>query len=132
MLSRKYSLVIFNIISSLILIWGAISIYLLNPFYLKFLKEETYFILITIAILYSLFSAFSALYYASKCELSKSSCLFFIIYKYIKKEHLEITYQAQTKLLFILVKFIFIPVMINFSVINFLAIISNYYGLCLV
>ena len=125
MQARKFYFVFFNVFSDLVIIWGAISIYHFNSFYHRFLREESYTILLIIAILYSVISVLSALYFYNKRELSRRTRLFSLFYKLIRNKQVELTYQDKTQLLFILVKFIFIPVMINFSVINFFAILTN-------
>lgn len=113
-------------ILNLILIWTAIAIYNFLPYYQNFLRQETQNILFYIALAYT---AFGLLYYyyspEEKIRPSKGLLIFSAMKKSISEKRLVFDKSEKTALLFIIVKFFFLPIMLNFFLDNYFSVKSQ-------
>ena len=124
MLPDKIKNLLRNYFPNLIFVWLAILIYKTNSYYLSFLRPETQQILLYMAIAYTLslpiylFLKNPSKGYIALIALKKIFIKFFKIQD--KSPVLE--KHEKSALLFIIVKFFFLPIMINF-------LLNNYFGL---
>ena len=111
---------------NLILIWLAILLYALLPYYQEFLRHETKNILFYLAIAYTFFG-FLYYYYSPREKINPSKGI--LIFNAIKKSFLEkklvFNKIEKTAVLFILVKFFFLPIMLNFFLDNYFSLKSQ-------
>ncbi|MBU0959235.1 MAG: hypothetical protein KKB31_04805, partial [Nanoarchaeota archaeon] len=129
---------------NLILIWAAIAIYKSTSYYLTFLRSETQTILLYLAIAYTILGfLFYLLTPENKIKKSKGVIIFYAIarisegtIKYFKskktpdkKPFPKLEKQEKTALLFVFVKFFFLPIMLNFFLNNYFALKSNVHTL---
>ncbi len=111
---------------NLALIWLAIVLYNLLPYYQEFLRHETKTILFYLAITYTALG-FLYYYYTPKEKLipSKGILIFNAIKKSLLEKRLTFDKIEKTALLFILVKFFFLPIMLNFFLDNYFSVKSQ-------
>lgn len=127
---------------SIAIVWLAMLIYYYNPYYSVFLIPETKSILLYASLTYTILGAFYYFFMPIKHQCpSKGSIVFFglkrffkdiLVYMktYTKKPELAFPKMEKTEktaLLFLIVKFFFLPIMLNFVVGNYFAA-SEYYG----
>lgn len=107
-----------NYFLNLILIWISILLYFVTNYYKNFLRSETQ---ITLLILASTYTILGFFYYwlipASKIQTGKGELFFKGIAKLIKLNKPE--KDEKNAILFMLVKFFFLPIMLNFLLNNF-------------
>ena len=115
-----------NYFFDLILIWGAILIYKTVPYYNNFLRNETKTTIIFLALAYKILGlGYCLLTPPKKISPSKGTIIFNFLGKISKKIFSKrsffpkITNQEKNALLFTLVKFFFLPIMLNFFFNNF-------------
>jgi protein-S-isoprenylcysteine O-methyltransferase Ste14 len=119
----------YSYICNLILIWISILIYFLFPFYSKFLSSNTRIALLVFAGGYTIFGFI--FYLLSSKEYPSSKGL--LIIQYLKKffyriknrEFAKAESDEKNAVLFGLVKFFFLPIMLNFLFGNFSSLISS-------
>lgn len=114
-----------NLLPNLILVWLSIIIYNQNNYYSNFLHKETQTILIFFALTYTASGLLFSIYHSSKKIIDTKGLKIFQFfmrnYKNIfskKRTGLNITPEEKTTILFIVVKFFFLPLMINFAINN--------------
>lgn len=110
--------------SNLLLVWITILFYFYNPYYVSFLLPGSKAIILSAAILYTLYFPIY-LFLTRHPEESKG----YLVLRGIKRllpwvrlkkgEEHKLTHQEKTALLFMVVKAYFLPLMVNFAVGNF-------------
>lgn len=118
-----------NYIPNLILIWLAYAIYKSASYYMSFLRPETYSVLFYLALAYTILGFFYYLFIPISRLHDTKGLLFFRSLKRISKGIIskvkyrypfpQLTKQEKNALLFTLVKFFFLPLMLNFFFSNF-------------
>ena len=116
--------------SNLVLIWLAIFIYLLNSYYHSFLLPGTKFFILSCALIYTAYFPLYVLFHrfakASKGYLIINGLLRLLPWRALKEgETRGFNKEEKTALLFFVVKFYFLPLMINFAVGNFGGAVST-------
>ncbi|HIJ98779.1 TPA: DUF1295 domain-containing protein [archaeon] len=108
------------------LIWLAILLYTLLPYYQEFLRHETKTILFYLALAYTSLG-FLYYYYTPKEKIrpSKGILIFNAIKKSFSEKKLSFDKTEKTALLFIIVKFFFLPIMLNFFLDNYFSVKSQ-------
>ncbi|MBI2140523.1 hypothetical protein HYU14_06365 [Candidatus Woesearchaeota archaeon] len=110
--------------SNLLFVWLAILVYTSTPYYANFLNPTTQQILFSLAVIYTLafptylFLKLPSKGYLAVMALKKLAIKFVRVHD--EKSNLEKS--EKTALLFILVKFFFLPIMVNFLLDNYSAL----------
>ena len=143
------NLIVKNIASylaNLLIIWGALLIYYTQSYYVGFLRAETYTILYYIALFYTIGGGAYYYFYifdqansrSKKHTPSKGLLIIQAIIKIITQVIIKIistaragsekstmTQEEKTALLFGMVKFFFLPLMLNFLIVNYTILQAN-------
>jgi protein-S-isoprenylcysteine O-methyltransferase Ste14 len=118
-------------LANLVLIWTAITVYRILPYYKNFLRSETQITILILASSYTLIAFFYYLFIPlKKIKDSKGIIIFRLLKRILKKIIFSTTSknnsflpivesQEKNKLLFSIVKFFFLPLMLNFFFSNF-------------
>lgn len=128
-------------VANLVLVWGAILVYLYAPYYVDFLRHETHDTLLSLA---SGYTVFGFVYYllntAPVLQPNKglivataTGTLVTASYHYAKHFTADVPnplraldQQEKVTLLFLTVKFFFLPLMLNFMFSNYFAMRNNF------
>lgn len=120
-------------LANLILIWGAIAVYRFSGYYSNYLRTDTQAVLLSLAFVYT---SFGLLYYFAtppgKLQRNKGLIVFSGLLKLLnfsaapanpwkRLEKIE-----KVTIMFLVVKFFFLPIMLNFMFSNFFAMRHNY------
>jgi len=121
-----------NFSFNIILLWLAILVYNKTPYYSNFLHLTTQKILFLLALAYTAIGFFYYIFNSSKVLEDSKGILIFNLFKKILFNNLlniknkpALEHKEKTAALFAIVKFFFLPLMINFAINNFNTI--NYY-----
>jgi protein-S-isoprenylcysteine O-methyltransferase Ste14 len=136
---RKFKGYFFN----LILIWSSIAIYHLTPYYKEFLRNDVKIVILYLAILYSFMGFFYYLFKSKDNITDNRGSLVFIgiftisknlynlknYFKNKKINWINLEKNQKNSILFILVKFFFIPIMFNFTFSNYYSVKNGIFNL---
>jgi hypothetical protein len=128
----KFSTVTLNYLADLVLVWVMLVFYFINPYYANYLSQGTRYILFGLAFSYTLFgwvgyyfrpTASSKVLTALKAlrRLLPALHSYFQSFSLGQKQAMP-TWNTEEKvaILFLLVKIFFIPLLLNFAVLNYL------------
>ena len=122
---------------TIILVWAIVLIYRSLDYYVNFLRADTQKVIIYLAIIYTIINLVDGIFYSKrKKENSKGQAIFEVITITIKnlieivknpriKELQNISKKQKNLSLFVLVKFFFLPLMLNFLFGNFYSILNG-------
>ncbi len=124
----------------MLIVWASLLFFFTCPFHIKFLQPEAKKILLYLSIAYAVIAVPLLLYKSVKGYQSKGFIAMQVILRFLKYAWtglkarkiinefapFQITQEEKTNILFLLVKFIFIPIMIKYSVANFFTIEKRY------
>ncbi|OFY31325.1 MAG: hypothetical protein A2275_08330 [Bacteroidetes bacterium RIFOXYA12_FULL_35_11] len=124
----------------MLIIWASLLFFLICPFHVKFLQPEAKNILLYLSIAYSGIAIPLLIYKSIKGFHSKGFLAIQVFTRFMKYTWIglkskkiitefalfQISKEEKTNLLFLLVKFIFIPIMIKYSLANFFTIEKRY------
>lgn len=105
--------------SSALVYAGGIFLYITIPYYRSFLRPETKVVLLLSLALYLLIAPFYYYFYSTEHSVNKPYTALLTLKKSVLRRNTALLLDEKTALLFLLVKFFFIPVMLNFFFINF-------------
>lgn len=119
---------------TIILVWSIVLIYRSLDYYTNFLRKDTQAIIILLAIIYTSINLIDGIFYSKrKKENSKGQAIFEVLKITIKnlisiiknpqiKKLKDINQKQKNLSLFVLVKFFFLPLMLNFLLGNFYSV----------
>ncbi|MBI4017997.1 MAG: hypothetical protein HY368_00095 [Candidatus Aenigmarchaeota archaeon] len=110
-----------NYISDIVLIAAALLIYRSHSYYLSFLRPETHQALLALSAIYALVGLPYYVYVAGEDHRSKG----LVVFSWLRNGFRNGFYfpgREKTVVLFLVVKFFFLPIMINFAIDNYYAV----------
>ncbi|MBI2578784.1 MAG: hypothetical protein HYW26_03675 [Candidatus Aenigmarchaeota archaeon] len=114
-----------NYAADLALILAALFIYRTYEYYVNFLRDDTQHVLLLLALAYAVFGLPYFLFFAPKEHKSKGIIIFGFLERTVKSRKFSLLKDEKVSLLFLVVKFFFLPIMINFAFGNFSAVLER-------
>lgn len=120
-----------NYAADLVLVMAALLIYRTYDYYVNFLRDDTQQVLLLLALAYAVLGLPYFLFFAPKDHKSKGVIIFGFLKRTIKSGKAFLLPGEKASVLFLVVKFFFLPIMINFAFSNFSAVLERSEGMFL-